>query len=285
MIQTNFRMRFPKANTLSEAYILKRFLSILLITLSLSSYGQRAVPPKPKLATSVYDQADLLNEIQEKELEQKLLNYADSTSTQIVVATIPSLEGEDIGIYSVRWAQAWGIGQSKEDNGIFVLVSKNDRKLWIAPGYGAEIKLTAGVSGTIIRNIITPEFKAGNFYSGLDKGTTAIMEVLEGTFKNNKKRSNSKDMPFENIFIIFFIFLVILKVLRRNKRGGGGGKGGNRSRAGSLLDVIILSNMGRGGFSGGGGSFSEGGSFGGGGGFGGGFGGGGFSGGGAGGSW
>ena len=82
-----------------------------------------------------------------------------STTTQIVVITIESLKGEDIGILTPKWGQEWGIGQKDEDNGIVILLSKNDRKIWIAPGYGAEERLTAGVNGEIIRNIITPEFK------------------------------------------------------------------------------------------------------------------------------
>ena len=246
-------------------------------------FAQREIPPQPKTQTSVYDEAHLLSDFDKKNLEHKLVNYADTTSTQIVVATIESLQGEDIGIYAVQWAQKWGIGQAKEDNGVFVLVSKNDRKIWIAPGYGAEIKLTAGINGTIVRNIILPEFKQGKFYAGLDKGTNAIFEVLNDSFKGTRQAGNS-DFPLGSFIFIAFVFIVIFIALSKNNRKGGGG-GNNRNSPNSLLDIIILSNMGRGGYSGssfGGGSNSGG--FGGGG-FGGGFGGGGFSGGGAGGSW
>jgi len=248
-----------------------------------SAYSQRAIPNKPSpekgQQTAVYDYAKLLSTIEVQNLERKLINYADTTSTQIVVATIPSLQGEDIGIYAVQWAQKWGIGQAKEDNGIFILVAKNDRKLWIAPGYGAEIKLTAGINGTIVRNVILPEFKQGKYFAGLDYGTTAIMKVLEGSFQGSRLESgNSDKFPLDLVFIIV-VFIIILIIMSKNKRGGGG-HGGNRSKADSLLDVIILSNMGRGGF-GGSGRFGGGSP----GGFGGGFGGGGFSGGGAGGSW
>ncbi|MBQ4821587.1 TPM domain-containing protein [Aquimarina sp. MMG016] len=257
--------------------ILLPFLFILG-TCSASIYAQREIPPKPKEQTAVYDEARMLFP-NSKQLEQKLIRYSDTTSTQIVVATINSLQGENIGLYAAEWAHKWGIGQKKEDNGVFILVAKNDRKIWIATGYGVEDKLTDFVSKTIIDDIITPEFKRNNFYGGLDKGTTAIFQVLDGTFKGSRKKK--PNAPLGHFVLLFFIVVIIIAAFRKsNHKNGGKGNRGNRSGSGSLLDVIILSNMGRGGF-GGGGSFGGGSS----GGFGGGFGGGGFGGGGAGGSW
>ena len=183
-----------------------------------------------------------------------------------------------------RWAHKWGIGQAKEDNGVFILLARDDRKIWISPGYGVEHKLTAGITGEIIRNVIIPEFKQGDYYSGLNKGSDAIFEVLKGTYSNNRKASNN-DFPFGVFVLLFLFFIIIIIAISKSKRGGNGGSGGKKQRSGSLLEAIILSNMGRGSYrksSGGGfGGWSSGSS----GGFGGGFGGGGFSGGGAGGSW
>ncbi|NJM80630.1 MAG: TPM domain-containing protein [Flavobacterium sp.] len=190
--------------------------------------------------------------------------------------TIDDLKGESIGVLTPKWAQEWGIGQAKEDNGVLVLLSKNDREIWISPGYGLEQYLTAGITGEIVRNVIIPEFKAGSYFNGLDKGTTAIFEVIKGTYKGSRKE-NGKGSAFP--FIIFVVFIVILIFLiSRNKNNGNRNGGSGRFSGPDLMDVIILSSLGRGN---GGGSF--GGSSGGG--FGGGFGGGGFSGGGAGGSW
>ncbi len=243
-----------------------------------TTFAQRIIPAKPKLETSVYDEANMLSSSQAKRLEQKLVHYSDTTSTQIVVATINSLRGENIGLYAAEWAHKWGIGQEKEDNGVFVLVAKNDRKIWIATGYGVEEKLTDFTSKTIIDQIITPEFKKGNFYNGLDKGTTAIFEVLDGTFKGTRKKD--KSIPIVQLVLLIVFFIIIVRAFSKSNHGNDGrGNRGNRSRGSSLLDVIILSNMGRGSY--GGGSFGGGSS----GGFGGGFGGGGFGGGGAGGSW
>ncbi|WP_024772727.1 TPM domain-containing protein [Aquimarina macrocephali] len=264
-------------NTIKQFILPLLFLGIFSIPFH-TIHAQREIPAKPKKQTSVYDEATMLSSPQAKLLEEKLIRYTDTTSTQIVVATISSLQGENIGLYAAEWAHEWGIGQKKEDNGVFILVAKNDRKIWIATGYGVEEKLTDFTSKTIIDQIITPEFKKGNFYNGLDKGTTAIFQVLDGTFKGSRKNSKN-DFPILEIILMVFFFIIIIRAFSK-KNNGNGGKGNRGNQSGSsLLDIIILSNMGRGGY--GGGSFGSGSS----GGFGGGFGGGGFGGGGAGGSW
>lgn len=252
-----------------------RKLILLVFFLSgIYANAQFTIPKVPSFQTSVYDYADVLNPVEEKELENKLIRYSDSTTTQIVVITIDDLKGESIGILTPRWAHEWGIGQEKEDNGILILLSKNDREIWIAPGYGVEDRLTAGINGELIRNIIIPEFKAGSYYNGLDKGADAIFEVLKGKYKGSRKESNNP-LPFI-LIVIFIIILIILS--SRGRKGGGNFRGGGGL---DLGDIIILSSLGRGNGGFGGGGFGSGSS----GGFGGGFGGGGFSGGGAGGSW
>lgn len=256
--------------------MIKFSVAIAFLLLHQLGFAQYDIPKKPSFQTSVYDYANILEANQKKQLEEKLIRYSDSTTTQIVVITIEDLKGEDIGILTPKWAQEWGIGQAKEDNGILILLSKNDRKIWISPGYGVEDRLTAGIGGEITRNIIIPEFKAGSYYNGLDKGADAIFDVLKGKYKGERKGNN--DSGGGKIIFFILLFIIIIAILSRNKRGGGNG---GRFSGPDLGDIIILSSLGRGGF---GGGSSSGGGFGGGG-FGGGFGGGGFSGGGSGGSW
>ncbi len=255
----------------------KQVVLLIAILLVQVAFGQLTIPDKPKVQTSVYDFANLLTGAKKTSLEHKLINYSDSTSTQIVVITVETIKGEDIGILTPRWAHKWGIGQEKEDNGVLVLLAKKERKIWISPGYGVEHKLTAGIIGTIVRNVIIPEFKRGDYYAGLDKGSDAIFKVLNGTYKTDqtKKEGESKGIPS---FVIIFIIFIILMISFSKKNKGGGRGFRRRSVAGNILTAIILSGAGRGNYGGG----SSGGS---GGGFGGGFGGGGFSGGGAGGGW
>ncbi|MFD0992531.1 TPM domain-containing protein [Tenacibaculum geojense] len=240
------------------------------------------VPEKPKEQSSVYDYINLLSNTQKTTLETKLIKYSDTTSTQIVVGIIGSTNGESIGVLTPRWAHKWGIGQAKEDNGVFILLAKDDRKIWISPGYGVEHKLTAGITGEITRNYIIPQFKRGDFYGGLEAGTNAIFKVLNGEYKGSRKETKKPGFSFI-IFIIIVVIIFILISIGNKGNKGGGKRNYRRSDSRDILETIILSSSGRGGsfdggsFGGSSGGFS--------GGFGGGFGGGGFSGGGAGGSW
>lgn len=260
----------------NTAIFLKLLVCLLFTQVTLAQF---TIPEKPSLQTSLYDYANVLSATEKAQLEEKLIRYSDSTTTQIVVITIESLKGEDVSMLATNWGQKWGIGGSeKTDNGVVILLAKAEKKIAINPGYGLEDRLTAGIGGEIIRNIIIPEFKAGSYYKGLDKGADAIFEVFKGKYKGERKQTKGENFP---IFPFIVIIVIVLILLSKNKKGGG--NSGNSGGGPSLLDIIILSNLGRGGGSGFGGGF--GGSSGGGGGFGGGFGGGGFSGGGSSGSW
>lgn len=266
---------------------LKASLSFLLLLAFTSTWGQFEIPEKPEKETSIYDYINLLSAVQKNALEQKLIRYSDSTSTQIVVAVIASTEGENITYLGAQWGQKWGIGQVGKDNGVLILLARDDRKIAINTGYGVEGSLTDAMSRRIIENVIVPKFKTGDYYGGLNDGADTIFKVLNGEFKEDRSFTTEDGFPLRALlpFIIFFIILIILS--KRNK-GNGGGNGGRKNQGLDLWDVIILSNMGRSGRTGGGfggsGGFGGGGSFGGGG-FGGGFGGGGFGGGGASGGW
>lgn len=252
---------------------------VLLVT-SLAK-GQFSIPDKPVEQTSVYDYINLLSSSQKSSLEQKLMRYADSTSTQIVVAIISSTEGENINFLGAQWGEKWGIGQANKDNGVLILLAKDDRRIAINTGYGVEGLLTDAMSKRIIESVIIPEFKAGSYYKGLDSGVNAIFQVLNGEFKEERTFGDNTGSTLESI-LPFIIFMVILFILasRKGRGGRGNNRGGRGGIGGDLLDIIILSNMGRGGYR----SGSSGGGFGSGG-FGGGFGGGGFGGGGASGGW
>ncbi len=257
------------------------FLQVFVcLFLTQIGFAQFTIPEKPAFQTSVYDYAQVLSANEKAQLEEKLVRYSDSTSTQIIVVTIESLKGEDVSQLATNWAQTWGIGQAKEDNGVIILLAKAEKKIAINPGYGLEDRLTAGTGGEIIRNIIIPEFKAGSYFNGLDKGTDAIIDVFKGKYKGTRKQNKGEKFPILPFLgIIIFVFILFA----RNKKGGGnsGGTGGFGGGP-SILDILVLSSLGRSG--GGGFGSSSGGGFDGGG-FGGGFGGGGFSGGGSSGSW
>ena len=229
--------------------ILKLLVGLLVSTVS---FAQFTIPKKPDFQTSVYDYANVLSATEKSQLEEKLIQYSDSTSTQIVVITIESLKGEDIGILTPKWGQTWGIGGSeKNDNGVIILLANAEHKIWISAGYGLEDRLTAGIGGEISRNIMIPEFKAGSYYNGLDKGTDAIFDVFKGKYKGERKRDKGKDrFPVLPFIIIVIIVLVIISRRKNNGNNSGNSSGGGPS----LMDVIILSSLGRSGGSGFGGS-------------------------------
>lgn len=218
-----------------------------------------------------------LTDDQEQALERKLVAFDDSTSTQIAVVIIPTLDGNEIADYNVQLYRAWGLGGKEKNNGAVLLIAKGDRKLNITTGYGLEGALPDITCKQIIEDIIVPNFKGDDYYRGIEEGTDAMIQAVKGEYKApagyHKRGSGSSMMRIVFIVILIIVFLAV--------NGGRGGGGSFMSRRGFAAWTIgnILSNMGRSG--GGGGGWSGGG---GGGGFGG-FGGGSSGGGGASGSW
>jgi len=265
-----------------------RLILILLISSPFICLAQYDIPEKPKFQTSVYDdEIKLLSASEKNSLEQKLIRYSDTTSTQIVVAIISSTNGEYINYLGAQWAEKWGIGQADKDNGIFILLAREDRKIGISTGKGIEHLLTDALSKRIIERDIIPYFKRNDYYGGLNRGSEAIFEVMTGEYQGT--RQNEVRFPYEIFIFLFIIFIIFIIVISKSRGGRNGGNRGNRNKNRSLLEAIILSNMGRGSYSRGSSSGGFGGGFGGGssssGGFGGGFGGGSFGGGGASGGW
>lgn len=262
------------------------YLATCLIFCSQTLLAQYKIPEIPKVQTSVYDYISLLSDSEKTSLEQKLIKYSDTTSTQIVVAIISSTNGENINYLGAQWGEKWGIGQAKEDNGVLILLAKDDRRIAINTGEGMEHLLSDAMSKRIIEQDIIPYFKKNDYAGGLNRGVDAIFEVMTGEYHGTRKGNNSDAIPIGLLLLLFIIFMIIIIAISKNRKGGNnGGSGGNKRQGMSLLDAIILSNMGRGSY---GGGSSGGGLFGGGssgGGFGGGFGGGGFGGGGASGGW
>ncbi len=259
-------------------YIFSLFLFLFIGTIT--SYAQFSIPDKPKKLEEqkgLHDYIGLLSKRESLNLENKLIKYSDTTSTQIVVAIINSTQGENIAYLGAQWLTKWGIGQKGKDNGILITLAKGDKKININTGYGVEHLLTDYMSRRIIEKEILPHFKQGNFYQGLDSGVNAIAKVMQGEYKGSRK---SADTGFNPSFIIFIVILIIFFILiSRSNRGNGRRRYRRNSDSRNILETIILSNSGRGGgFGGGFGSGSSSGGFGGGGfdsgGFGGGFGGG-----------
>ena len=237
------------------------------------------LPPRPNPPRLVNDLAHLMQPTEVEALEQKLVAYNDSTSSQITVVTVPSLDGDEIADYAQKLYESWGIGRKGKNNGILVLVAQQEHAARIQTGYGLEGAVPDALAKRIITNVLVPAFRQNQFYAGLDRATDQLIALAKGEYKADPadaqpqgRRNGGSGPPFWLIIGI----LVLVFIMLRN-RGGGGGRG-NRGFGGGFIPPIIF---GGGGFGGGGGGFGGGG---GGGGFGG-FGGGSSGGGGASGNW
>jgi uncharacterized protein len=134
----------------------------------------------PYLTGRVTDDAQILSETTRQSLTKSLKEHEDRTGNQIAVLTVPTINGESIEEYAVDVFQAWKLGQKGKDNGILIVVVPNDRRMRIEVGYGLEGTLTDGMAGQIIRSVMTPKFKNGDYDGGITDGVRAIMSVLEG---------------------------------------------------------------------------------------------------------
>ncbi len=230
----------------------------------------------PALNGRVVDEAGLLSPTEEAALTAKLQSLEDKTQRQMVVATIANLQGYDIADYGYQLGRKWAVGDKTRNDGALLIIAPNERKVRIEAGYGLEGVLTDAVSSQIIRNDITPAFKAGNFPVGINAGADAMIGLLQLTPEEAQKVAAQAALAQKQsagngdisavifwLFLFFFFILPILRSLfgggrRHSKSGygapvviwGGGSSGGGSSWGGG----------GGGGFSGGGGSFGGGGS-------------------------
>jgi uncharacterized protein len=205
----------------------------------------------------------MLSDGTKAQLTQKLEDLENRTSRQLVVVTLPSLQGYEIEDYGYQLGRAWGIGQKKLNNGVLFIIAPNERKVRIEVGYGLEPILTDALSSVILQEKVLPRFRDGDMEGGVVAGTDAIVEQLlldapaakARVAAAEKQVSQPQFNPAILIFIAFIIFSIFGRIFGRRRSG-----------LGALPWIILGSGMGRGGGWGGGGFGGGGGGFGGGGG-------------------
>jgi uncharacterized protein len=249
------------------------FTLLTLLTLSQGALAQieKELPARPTPPTLVVDFTGTLAPDQQEALEQKLVAFDDSSSSQVAIVIVETTGDRDIADYAVALGRAWGIGNKEFNNGVLLLIAKNDRKLWIATGYGLEGALPDITAKQIVDEVITPNFRENDFYRGLDEGTDAIVAATRGEYTTPdkyRKKKNEEGVPALLIFIMVFVFIALMT---RKNRGGNYDSRGYHGRGPGGIWFLPSGHGGSGGSSSGGGF--------------GGFGGGSFGGGGAGGSW
>jgi uncharacterized protein len=263
--------------------IMKRLLIIVVLVVGSVTTWAQNIPQRPNPPRLVNDFANILLPEQASILEQRLDAFDDSTSNQIAIVTIPTLGDYDIETYANKLFRTWGIGSSKHDNGILILVAVNDHRMRIEVGRGLEGAVPDITAKDIIDNDLAPNFRENNYYRGFDEAISSLSKAAAGEYHERRNRNNSDRGGGGGLLLFLIILFVVLMIVGRR---GGGPRGGIMSRRGYggwWIPFLFSGGWGGGRSSGG---WSGGGGFGGGGGGGfGGFGGGSSGGGGASGGW
>lgn len=259
----NCPMKFPLISF--QLFGKSRLIIVYLAFLSgllLASFDLQATQVE-SLTRPVTDNGKFLSDFEIRELENKIIAFEDTTSTQIAVFTINSLAGENLEDYAVSIYERSRIGQENKNNGVLLMISRNDKRIRIEVGYGLEPVITDALAKRIIESILKPAFRKGNFYGGIDGAVTTLMKLSSGEFTADDIKDDKK-FSFIWVFLIMgLIFMLIRFFGKRNNwenyddkgrtRGSvwpwyGGGYGGGYGSSG-----------GGGGFGGFGGGFSGGG--------------------------
>ncbi|WP_043767930.1 TPM domain-containing protein [Algiphilus aromaticivorans] len=242
----------------------RSLLVALLLALPATVWAQSA-PEFPELTGRVVDRAEILSPEVETRLTQMLQAHEQASTEQVVVVTVPELQGLPIEDYGYQLGRHWGIGQKGEDNGALLIVAQDEQKVRIEVGYGLEGRLTDAESSVIINRVITPAFRQGDFQAGIVNGVAAMIQVLGGepmAASQGRQSRAPKEKP--NAGLVSLLFLLMMTVVFFiGSRGGRGGRGGAALLGAALLGGAMGGRggggFGGGGFGGGGGGFGGGG--------------------------
>ncbi|HTR29701.1 MAG TPA: TPM domain-containing protein [Puia sp.] len=257
---------------------MQKFAALLLASsLLITTLATRAqdIPPRPNPPTRVNDLAHVMTPDQIDALERKLVAYNDSTTSDIVVVTVPDIGNSTVDDYALQILRTWGVGDKKNNNGIVILADIKDRKVAIQVGYGLEGAIPDVTAKSIIENEIVPNFREGgtdNYYRGFDQAADALIKAAAGEYKAPEGYAQGRHRVHgtgNGIGAVLVILIVIIVIIAR--RGGGGRGGGGYYGGGGWLPFLFGTMVGRGlggggggGWGGGGGGWSGGGGFGGG---------------------
>jgi len=259
------------------SYLRAVLAAVLLVFGTLLAQQAVAEPAFPKLTGRVVDDAKIIPDDVKAQLTQKLDALEKNSGRQLVVVTLPSLQGYEISDYGYQLGRAWGIGEKDKNSGALLIVAPNERKVRIEVGYGLEPIVTDGLSFLIVNNDILPRFKENDYPGGIEAGVDALVKQL--TLPPDQARKVAADADASRkqggggfpigtiVFILIIIFFVVMPMINE-------ARGGGRRRGGFGGPIIWMpgsfggdddDHWGGGGFGGGGGFSGGGGSFGGGG--------------------
>lgn len=183
------------------------FFCALFLASGASGLAVHAQPAVPALTGRVIDRAEILSPAAEATLTDRLRQFEDSTTIQVAVLTVPSLNGENLEEWATEVFRTWGLGQASANNGVLLLIARDDRKIRIEVGYGLEGDLTDAEAGGIIRNEMTPRFRNGDFEGGTLSAADAIIGTISGTYI--PPEASGGDPPWPVQLLIFFLMAVV----------------------------------------------------------------------------
>lgn len=240
----------------------------------------------PALTGRVVDGANIIPPDEKARLDQKLAALEQQSRRQLVIVTLPDLQGYEISDYGYQLGRHWGLGDKQRNDGALLIIAPKERKVRIEVGYGLEAVLTDGLSALIIQQHVVPRFKAGDMAGGIEAGTDAIIQQLTlppeeaaavaAAANQQAAKARQQGPAIDGQAIFFLLIIVLFVIIPAIRRSTGGRRYGGDSGLGPLIVFDVLSHMadrgghggwggggdwgGGGGFSGGGGSFGGGGS-------------------------
>ena len=217
------------------------FLSFLLLVLSLATWAQGDFPEKPNPPRLVNDFSKTLSTKEVQQLENKLVAYNDSTSSEVSIVLINSVGPYDISDYAFQLGDQWGIGRADKDNGVLILAAMKDRKVFIATGYGMEGAIPDALAKRIVEQLIVPNFRTENYYTGLDQATDMIFKLASGEYKAEYLGSSDNPGGGLPLFLILIVGFVILTLIR-NRNDNNNHMGGKRGGV-DFFTTLLLANM------------------------------------------
>ena len=233
----NRRKKFLRLNFKSKVI---HFAAVLFILFSFTALQALDVP---LLKGRVNDYASMFSNEALSRIETKLKALEDTDSTQVVVLTINTLNGDVLEDFSMRVAESWKIGQAGKDNGVILLIVKNDNRLRIEVGYGLEGVLTDAVCGRIIDSIMVPNFRAGNFDAGIENAIDAIVTIVNGEFVSGINKTPDIGDQLDNkpgeMIVTFLVFFLFVRALTQKKKGVFKGKVGLGLISGLITSIAL----------------------------------------------
>jgi len=227
--------------------ITKLFILFIITFFSFTHANGQNVIEKPNPPVLVTDLAGVLSPEQKQALENKLVAIDDSSSNQIAVVILPTLDGNPIEEYATKLFRTWGIGNKKTNNGILLLIAIQDKKIRIEVGYGLEGAIPDITANSIIDNDIKPAFRQQAYYEGIDNATDDIAKAAVGEYKVKRERQSKG----KGSNLILFVLIVFIIVAILGKKGGGGSNIGGSGFSDFATGMLLGSLLGGGGRSGG----------------------------------